>query len=378
VSRIIGFDATAAVRQAAGIGRYTRQLLSGLSVIEDDVGYRLFLCSGGRLEGSLPHLDQRFRVRSLPVSDRVVNVAWHRLRLPLPVQLATGRFDLFHSPDFTLPPVLGRPSVLTVHDLAFMRVPDCAFPTLRAYLEAVVPRSARRATRIIAVSEQTRRDVVELLKIPESRVTTILQGVTDGFGLQDPDSAWQAVHALGVQGPYILSVGTLEPRKNYVRLLDAYAALRSRGVRQRLVIAGARGWLDEPIFRRLQDLRLEDHVSILRPDDRALAALYAVCDVFVYPSLYEGFGIPPLEALACGAPVACSSASSLPEVVGEAALSFQPEDVEEMTDCLQRILFDTSLRDALRRKGPERAKRFTWASAARQTMLVYQEVLADA
>ena len=130
----VGFDATSAARQAAGIGRYTRQLLGALAQLDDDTRYRVFYWGHGECNGSLPPLDRRFRVRRLPISDRVANAVWHRLRAPVPVQLVVGAFDLYHSPDFTLPPVLGRPTVLTVHDLAFLRTPECAFPSLRAYL----------------------------------------------------------------------------------------------------------------------------------------------------------------------------------------------------------------------------------------------------
>lgn len=373
----IGFDATAAVQQAAGIGRYTRELLAALSARDDAHRYRVYYCARGKGEGALLPLNGRFELRALPVSDRIMNAVWHRCRLPVPAQLLTGQFDLFHSPDFTLPPTLGKPAVLTVHDLAFLRVPSCAYPTLRAYLQAVVPRSARRAARIIAVSENTRQDVIELLHLPPERVCTVLEGVGQEFRPLAPDAALDAAHRLSIQEPYILSVGTLEPRKNYTRLLDAYALLRERGVSHPLVIAGARGWLYEPILRRIHELHLEDHVLLAEPRNADLPALYSGAEVFVYPSLYEGFGIPPLEALACGAPVVCSSASSLPEVVGDAALTFNPLEVEEIAATIWTILSDTGLRENLKARGPLRAARFTWSHAAAETVRVYEEA-ADA
>lgn len=376
--RTIGFDATAAVRQAAGIGRYTRELLRALSCLNGPLEYRLFYCAAGNLDGALPPLDDRFKVRALPLTDRLLNAVWYRLRIPVPVELAIGRFDLFHSPDFSLPPAMGRAAVLTIHDLAFRTVPACAYPTLRAYLEQVVPRSAARADRIIAVSESTRRDVIDHLGVPEERVTTIPHGLESGFRPQERGEAWEAVCGLGISEPFILSVGTLEPRKNYVRLLEAYSRLRREGERRRLVIAGARGWLYEPIFRRLRELRLEESVTFIRPRDRDLPALYSTCDAFVYPSVYEGFGMPALEALACGAVVTCSRTSSLPEVVGDAALTFDPGNVEEMADVLRRALVETPLRRDLRRLGLERAANFSWERTARATLQVYEEVLADA
>jgi glycosyltransferase involved in cell wall biosynthesis len=373
----VGFDATSAARQSAGIGRYTRELLRGLAGRHDVTRYRLFYCSRGELHGALPPLDSRFRVRRLPLSDRVTNALWQRLQLPFPVQAITGRFDVFHSPDFTLPPVAGAPSVVTVHDLAFLVVPECAYPTLRAYLEIVVPRSIRRATRVIAVSTSTANDLQERLGVPASKITVIPEAVSTSLLPAPPsgdDDDGERLLALGVERPYILSVSTLEPRKNYVRLLEAYAALRRSGLTQELVIAGRPGWLFEPIFDRLQELGLRQHVRFITPGDEALGALYRRADAFVYPSLYEGFGIPPLEAMASGAPVACSNTASLPEIVGDAALTFDPHDVDAIAGALMRILTDDVLSAQLRAAGPKRAAVFDWRSAADATHRIYEEV----
>lgn len=372
----IGYDATAAVRQAAGIGRYTRELLRALVARDDAIRYRLFSASGGETFGSLPELDWRFRHRAIPLSDRVTNAIWHRARLPLPARLVVGSFDLFHSPDFTLPPVGRKPAILTVHDLAFMRSPQTAYPPLRAYLQRAVPRSARRADRVIAVSQATRRDVIELLDIHPRCITVIPEAVGDEFRpLKDEAMGRKVLTTLGIRAPYILSVGTLEPRKNYARLFEAYALLRKRGVTHRLVIAGRRGWLFRPTLARLVDLGLEESVDMINPSDAELVPLYGMADCFVYPSLYEGFGIPPLEALACGIPVACSSSSSLPEVVGEAALLFDPLDVEAIASVLERILGDAGLRAELALRGPQQAAGFTWHRAAEATVRLYREVL---
>jgi glycosyltransferase involved in cell wall biosynthesis len=373
----IGYDATAAVTQTAGIGRYVRELLGAFGRRDDDFRFRMFQCGSGR--GTLPDLDGRFHLRKVPVSDRLMNAIWQRARLPLPVQALTGAIDVFHSPDFTLPPTMRTPSVLTVHDLAFLTVPDCAFPTLRAYLERVVPRSVEIATRVIAVSHSTAGDLQRLLNVPEARIVTIAEGVGKEFQpIADPRPAHARLREMGLEGSYILAVGTLEPRKNYVRLLEAYALLRDRGATERLVIAGRRGWLYEPVFERLSELRLEEHVTMLSPTDADLPMLYGMCSLFVFPSLYEGFGIPPLEALACGAVVACSNASSMPEVVGDAAVMFDPTDVAEMVEVMQRALRDEALRERLSGLGPRHAARFTWDGAAERTASVYREVAAGA
>ncbi len=373
----VGFDATSAVRQTAGIGRYTRQLLGALARLDGDTRYQVFYWGRGASGGSLPRLDHRFRVRALPISDRVANAVWHRARAPLPVQFLIGGFDLFHSPDFALPPVLGRPTVLTVHDLAFLRTPECAFPTLRAYLDEIVPRSVRRASRVVAVSESTRRDCIELLGTPPDKVTTIVEGVGEDFRPpRDPAKDRARIRQAGITASYVLTTGTLEPRKNYIRLLEAYALLRARGVDHRLVVAGRPGWMYEPIHEAVQRLRLADSVTFLQPDDDLLCALYGQAEVFVFPSLYEGFGIPPLEAMACGTPVACSNSSSLPEVVGDAAVMFDPLDVEAIAAGVMSLLVDHQLAHRLRARGLERAATFTWARAARQTRDLYLEVVS--
>jgi glycosyltransferase involved in cell wall biosynthesis len=224
------------------------------------------------------------------------------------------------------------------------------------------------------VSESTRRDVIELLRIAPERVVTISEAPGPIFQCPaDSDAARGIVAGMGIRGPFLLAVGTLEPRKNYARLFEAYGLLRERGVQHRLVIAGRLGWMYEPALERLRELRLTPYVTILQPSDSQLRGLYTCADVFVYPSLYEGFGIPPLEALACGAPVACSNASSLPEVVGDAAVLFDPEDEEQIAASVGSILEDADLRDRLRAAAPARAGAFTWDRAAGETMQAYRE-----
>jgi glycosyltransferase involved in cell wall biosynthesis len=265
--------------------------------------------------------------------------------------------------------------VVTVHDLAFEREPDCAVPSLRAYLHDVVPRSARKASHVIAVSETTKRDLMELYGIPEHKITVVYEGIAPA--LQHRPQSYVARTMLapyGITDPYILSVGTIEPRKNYVRLLEAYRMMAERGIRQRLVIAGAPGWMYEPVFARIRELGLNRRVTLLRPSDEHLAALYGGADAFVYPSLYEGFGIPALEALAAGVPSAVTERSALPEVVGDAAVLFDPTDVESIAGAVELVLADTRLRERLREQGPARAAMFSWARAADETIAVYRAV----
>ena len=373
----VGFDATAAVHQRAGIGRYTRQLLQEYGRMGGQDRFRLFYANRGQHRGDLPALDDRFARRPVPVSDRLLNALWHRARIPLPVQVFTGQFDVFHSPDFSLPPIYRAPAIVTIHDLAFFRTPDCAVPSLAQYLQRVVPRSILNATHVIAVSENTRRDILELVDIPETKVTMILEGVDAPVIRPSASTSAAVLRGLGISEPYILAVGTLEPRKNYSRLIQAYALLRHQGMDDHLVIAGTPGWLYEDVFRCVDRFHLNDSVHFVSPDDDELACLYHRATAFVYASLYEGFGLPPLEALAWGLPVACSSAASLPEVVGDAAVQFDPYDVEGIARCLETVVTDVTVRATLQQRGPLRASTLSWRRAAAETVALYHRVAAN-
>jgi glycosyltransferase involved in cell wall biosynthesis len=380
----IGIDFTAAAQQGAGIGRLTRNVVGALAQIDGENEYRLFVAAGGGRKGEWQSGSPgsafqtfnypNFRLRIVPLSDHALAVAWHRLRLPLFVELFTGRVDLFHSPDFTLPPVWRARTLVTVHDLSFLRLPECFPGGLRRYLEAAVPRAVRRADHVIADSHNTRCDLIELLGTPASRITVIHSGVESRFrpmtdaGDDETLAAVRRKYALPER--FVLGVGTLQPRKNFARLVEAFGALNSH-----LVIVGGRGWLYEGVFEKVETLGLESRVHFLGfVDDSDLPALYNLADLFVFPSLYEGFGLPPLEAMACGVPVVCSKASSLPEVVGDAALTIDPLDVTGLAEAMRRAMEDETLRASLAARGPARAARFTWSKAAGELLKVYSNV----
>ncbi len=371
----VAIDYTAAVRQRAGIGRYTRGLVSALAEMDRETAYVLLSAGRGAEEGPWP---ANFSRRILPLSDRHLAILWQRVRLPLPVELFTGRVDVFHSPDFTLPPVWRARTVVTIHDLSFIRHPECFSKPLLEYLLASVPRAVRRADFLLADSASTRQDLIELLGAAPERVAVVYPGVEAHFGPAEDAARLEACLArYAVRRPYILGVGTLQPRKNFARLIRAYHLLRQRhGIPHRLVIAGAKGWLFEEIEETIRTLRLEEWVQITGfiPDED-LPALYQGADVFAFPSLYEGFGIPVLEALACGTPVVASNTSSLPEAAGEAALLVDPEDVEALAEALWRLLVDSPLRNALRARGFEQVKRFSWAGSAQKVRSIYRHLV---
>ena len=373
---VIGLDVTAAVTQGGGIGRYVRELLRSLAAHPTTNTYRLFFAARQPAH-PLPALPANFHTHPLPFHDIWLARLWHRLRLPIPVQAITGPLTLFHSPDFTLPPVAGRiPTVLTVHDLSFVRDPTSAAPGLRAYLNTVVPRSVARATHILADSQTTRADLIELYHTPPDKVSVLYPGVEPRFTPVNHALTLTAVrqrYGLG-NAPFILAVSTLQPRKNFVRLIQAFdQALRHTSVN--LVIAGGKGWLYDDIFTEVAQRDLSERV--LFPGfvaDTDLPALYSAASVLAYPSLYEGFGLPLLEAMACGTPVLTSTASCLPEVAGEAALQVDPYDIEAIAHGLHSLLHDTALREQLRQRGLTRAAEFTWPAAAQQLTDLYHQL----
>ncbi len=384
----VGIDYTAAVRQGGGIGRYTRELIAALLRLESAHRYTLFAATGGiprahrrremdglRIGDEQPATSIQFR--TLPLSDDWLARLWQRLRLPIPVEVITGALDIFYSPDFVLPPTLPRTrTLLTVHDLSFLRYPDAFVPALRGYLARVVPRSIARADLVLADSEATRTDLITLLDVPPEKVQVLYSGIHPRFCPQpEPDEVARLRAHYGLaDAPYILSVGTLQPRKNYVRLIRAFVQLTNQPTNQltnQLVIAGGRGWLYEETLAAAA--KYPDRVRILGfVDDGDLPALYRNAALFAFPSLYEGFGLPVLEAMACGVPVVCSHASSLPEVVGDAALLVDPLDTDGLAAAMARVLGDPDLRRQMTARGLEQASRFTWEKAARQLLTAFE------
>jgi len=240
-----------------------------------------------------------------------------------------------------------------------------------------VPAILRGADRIITISEASKRDIVRCYRVPEEKVSVTclaasLPGLTTDQTLMSPDSG------TAPPKPYILNVGTLEPRKNLAGLLKAFARARSKGLPHSLVVVGANGWGNSPVAGLVNELRIKEHVHFTGfVDDQTLPRLYGGADFFVYPSLYEGFGLPVLEAMACGTPVITSNVSSMPEVAGEAALLVDPCSTAEISDAMLRLAGDEELQSQMRAKGIERAGHFSWERTAEQTWQIYQEVIGS-
>jgi len=377
---VIAIDYTPAIRQQAGIGRLVRGQIEALIGLNPGYDLRLFVA------GRITEADRRaapLPLHATPIDERNLVRIWHRLDFPLPrVEWFTGApLDLFHATDFVLAPTRARRKVLTVHDLAFIHYPNAAMPSLHHYLNVVVPRSVRRADRVIADSHHTAQDLTEQWQVAPERIT-VVQGAVDHSHFQpvtDPARlrAVRERYAIGAR-PFILALSRLEPRKNFVRLIEAFAQARLEAkLPHHLVIGGGKGWLYDEIFRRVVDLKLQDDVHFTGfVADADLPALYSDAAFFVYPSLYEGFGLPIVEALACGTPVLAADNSCLPEAGGAGTLYVKAEDVGSIVAGIVRLATDAALRAQLRRAGLAHAAHFTWERSARQLLDAYARTLA--
>lgn len=372
----VAIEYTSALEQGGGIGRYTRELIGALARQDSSTPYFLF-ASGQTKERRLSLPGSNFEWKLTRIQAQWLARLWHRARLPVPIEYWTGPIALLHAPDFTLPPVKrGTRTLLTVHDLSFIRTPETAARGLRAYLEKAVPHSIARADHVLADSESTKQDVIELFRTSAEKVSVLYSGVSSRFVPITDARTLQGVRArygLGDRS-YILSVGTIQPRKNYLRLLEAFKQIDRPDLD--LVIAGGRGWLENLAYRQAQESGLGDRIRFLGfVDDSDLPALYSAAQLFVFPSLYEGFGLPVLEAMACGIPVVTSNVSSLPEIAGDAALLVDPYDIEMLASAITEALEDQAVREKLVSRGTERARQFTWSRAAQQLLQHYKALL---
>lgn len=353
----------------AGVSNYVEALLTHLGQVDRDNRYTVYTTRG--LDAAALGLPPNFVVRPsrLPTINPRVRIPWEQLLAP--VLLRLSRADVFHGVLNVAPLACPVPSVITIHDLAFLSFPQTFRRLNRTYLTWATRTSARRAGRILAVSEFTKQEIVRLLGVPAERIVVTYDACDARFA--PPDAAALAAFRArsGLPERFILFVSTLEPRKNVPTLLDAYARIAS-STDAPLIIGGGKGWLYEPIFARLESLGLGDRVRFAGFIDAAdLPLWYAAATVFTLPSLYEGFGMPLLEAMACGTPVVTSSSSSLPEVVGDAGLIVPPTDADALAAALLRVLEDAGLRADLRERGLRRARRFTWRETAERTLGAY-------
>jgi glycosyltransferase involved in cell wall biosynthesis len=377
----VALDARPAVYpHKTGVGYYTWHLLRLLPAVDPGTTYVAWYLNAGAFVGGPRRPLAELAAPNLVPRGTPIPARWfQRLseRFDLPRIEWFARSDVLFGPNFVPPPTRARRLVVTVHDLAFRRFPETAPHSTRAWLGRI-ERTLARATRIIAVSESTRRDLVELYGVEPARVPVIPLGVDRSVFRPQSEEAVRAVRTrFGIDGPYILSVGGIEPRKNLPNLVRAAAGVRGDVT---LVVAGAAvGWNPEgtALLRgALDSLPAEVRRRVVQTgyvSEPEKVALMSGAEALVYPSLYEGFGLPLLEAMACGTPVVTSDRSSLPEVAGQAAVFVDPDDPEAITAGIDRVLSDARLRTRLREAGGERAARFTWEETARKTAAVLRE-----
>jgi glycosyltransferase involved in cell wall biosynthesis len=370
----ICIDLSAAVHHRAGIGRYAQELTSALVALDRGHTFTAFYNRPADAEPDSP-VDRLAKI-TVPWGDKpwrlrtmLAHVARHSQDRLFP------GVDLFHATDHLLP-YLGRvPSVFTLYDLTYL-LTDTHSSLNRLFLTLMVPRFLRAANGVITISESARSDLLHNYAIDPEKVRVIYGGVSPSFRPAMPAEQAQVRAKYGLPQHYMLTVGTIEPRKNLSRLLEAYRSLLDRRSDIDLVIVGRLGWRSDEFFASLRQLGLEQRVVLLHSvPDADLPVLYGLAEVFVFPSLYEGFGLPPLEAMACGTPVVASNRSSLPEVVGDAGIRVDPLDVAALAEAIEGVLTNPDLAQRLRAEGLVQAARFTWPAAAQATWQVYRDVL---
>lgn len=353
----------------AGIHQYIAQVLRHLPRAME-MEYRVFTrwAEAAGLPANMCIAHSRW-----PTERRLVRILWEQLAWPL---LAHRQgFDLLHSMAFVTPLVAPCPTVVTVYDLSFIHFPE-RFPNWqRRYLAGQTRRSINQAQQVIAISEASRQDIHKVFNLPLHKITAVQPGVDPTYRpLPAADILAFRIHAK-LPERFILHVGTLQPRKNIPVLLEALARLGRSSLH--LVLVGGAGWLYDDIFRQVNALGLEQRVHFSGyVDDDQLPLWYNAAELLALPSVYEGFGLPILEAMACGTPVVAAATSSLPEAGGEAARYFSPEDATELADQLATVLDDPQVAAEMRERGLQQAARFSWARAGTKTAAVYRQVLA--
>ncbi len=355
----IGVNTSQIFNINTGVGVYTRNLYKNLlaSTGEDEI-ISLSTDSDGK-EGRPPFLN-----------SRIPRIAWEHLLLPK--RLSKLCLDLFHNPDHILPILnTGCPSIITVHDISFIIHPGLFHPSRQIYKEILLKRSVPRVDKIIADSQNTKRDLIERLHLSPDKIEVVYPGVEDNFRIiEDRDLLDSVKRRYNLPERFILFVGTLDRRKNLVRLMEAFSRC---AIDSKLVLVGEKSWKYCPLFKRASDLSIEERVIFAgRVPCQDVPAIYNLAEIFVYPSLYEGFGFPPLEAMACGTPVITSNISSLPEIVGQAAITIDPYNVEELREKMTELFNNEGLRRKMRFRGLERSRLFSWQETALRTLKVYR------
>jgi glycosyltransferase involved in cell wall biosynthesis len=369
----IAIDAHSVGNKLGGNESYAKNLIEALAEIDNVNQYTIFVTkreARERFSNRWPN----FQVRTTPPHTPFV-----RIPLTLSAELRRNRVDVLHV-QFTAPPFSPCPVVVSIHDLSFEHLPETFKRRSRMQLRLTVRRSARNAAQVIALSEHARADLIATYNLQPEKVNVVPLAAPDSFAPVRADNELQRVRQIyGIDRDYILSVGSIQPRKNLRRLIEAYSLLRQqqpKGKLPQLVLVGKNAWLYDETLQLLKDRDPGSIVLTGYVPEADLPALYSGALCFIYPSYFEGFGLPPLEAMKCGAPVIVGNKTSLPEVVGDAALMIDPFDVSAIAAAIQKVISDSDFRSELRVKGMQRAKQFDWKETARRTVAVYEKAFA--
>ena len=372
---IVGYDATPITTGRTGVGAYCYNLLSRLLAIGTPTDFRLFTSGRGQLD--LGPYELPGRHRHVPLPTRVVYGVWDMFGIPK-MEGLLGPHDVYHATNYYLAPTRAGKRVLSIHDLTFIVRPEWCSDVIVRLFAKHTPRFAAEADAIITGSEASKKDIVERLGIAANKITVTPYAADPAHRPVARERALEDVRReLALDVPYLLFVGTLERRKNVANIVRAFGRIAAE-VPHSLVLAGGAGWGYPEIDEAILAGAFSDRV--VRPGYvRAglLPSLYSGADGFVFPSRYEGFGLPVLDAMACGCPVITSTSSSLPEVAGDAALMVGPEDVDALAEGIRRMATDAQLRDTLRAKGRARAAEFSWDRCALQTLDVYRSLCGN-
>jgi glycosyltransferase involved in cell wall biosynthesis len=371
----IAIDATALPAQLGGAGNYIVRLINGLRTL--NTGDRLLVIAKENDLDRLGPWTAQVEPVAVRLGSRPARLAWEQLLLP--VTLRRLRVDLLHSPHYTIPLYgVDARRVVTFHDMIFLLYPGFHQRTKVMFFSRMIRLAARLANHVIADSSATRADAIRLLRMQPEAVTTIPLAADERFApILDPARLDAICHKYHLRRPFLLVVSTLEPRKNLGAAIETLARLRLTGVDCQLAIAGTKGWAYESMLAGMSRPELASHIRVLGfVSDDDLPALYSASAAFLYPSRYEGFGLPPLEAMACGVPVVASNRSSMPEVVGDGGVLVDPDDIDAMVTAVASLLRNPSARQEWRRRAVKRAAEFSWERTARMTYAVYERVAA--
>ncbi len=373
----IAIDVRPTVGHFAGIGKYTYNLVKEIAKLDRENEYLLYSFFLKPFSSDIEELAKsqpNFSLKASRIPGRLMRFFWDYLKIPIEPFL--GEVDVFHITNYLIPYIRRAKLLVTIYDITPVLSPEYHNRYTRTYVKEKILFAAKKADRIIAISQHTKRDLIQTLGVPEDLIAVIYGGVGEQFQpIKNQEVLNRVKERYNIKDKYLLFLGTLEPRKNIPGLIRAFHKIKDRFPNYQLVIAGKRGWKFQEIFKTVEELRLEDRViftGYLPEED--IPSLYSGAELFIYPTLYEGFGFPPLEAMACGTPVITSNLSSLPEVVGEGGILIDPNNIDELSRAMESVLADENLRKGLREKGLRQAAKFSWERCARDTLKVYREV----